>query len=126
MQMCGVDLTRIDGIDGIDVTTAFKVLSEIGADMSKFKSAKHFASWLGLCPGTKISDGKVLSAATKRTAEQVLISPTALQGLGNLSLAGLDMDVAVFGQRFSIPFTGQNGTDYLLPRFTHDIGQDFG
>jgi transposase len=40
MQMCGVDLTDIDGID---VITAFKVLSEIGADMSKFKSAKHFA-----------------------------------------------------------------------------------
>jgi len=67
MQMCGVDLTRIDGID---VTTAFKVLSEIGADMSKFKSAKHFTSWLGLCPGTKISGGKVLSAATKRTANK--------------------------------------------------------
>lgn len=68
MQMCGVDLTRIDGID---VTTAFKVLSEIGADMSKFKSAKHFASWLGLCPGTKISGGKVLSAATKKTNNKV-------------------------------------------------------
>ena len=67
MQMCGVDLTRIDGID---VTTAFKVLSKIGADMSKFKSAKHFRSWLGLCPETKISGGKVLSAATKRTANK--------------------------------------------------------
>ena len=61
LQMCGVDLTRIDGID---VTTAFKVLAEIGADLSRFKSAKHFASWLGLCPGTKISGGKVISAAT--------------------------------------------------------------
>jgi transposase len=53
--MCGVDLTRIDGIE---VTTAMKVLSEVGADMSRFKSAKQFASWLGLCPGTKISGGK--------------------------------------------------------------------
>lgn len=61
LQMCGVDLTRIDGID---VTTAFKVLAEIGADLSRFKNAKHFASWLGLCPGTKISGGKVISAAT--------------------------------------------------------------
>lgn len=60
-QMCGVDLTRIDGID---VTTALKVLAEVGADLSRFKSAKHFASWLGLCPGTKISGGKVISAAT--------------------------------------------------------------
>ena len=59
--MCGVDLTRIDGID---VTTAFKVLAEIGADLSKFKNAKHFASWLGLCPGTRITGGKVISAQT--------------------------------------------------------------
>lgn len=66
-QLCGVDLTRIDGID---VTTAFKVLAEVGADLSRFKSAKQFASWLGLCPGTKISGGKVLSGAAKRTANR--------------------------------------------------------
>ena len=66
-QLCGVDLTRIDGID---VTTAFKVLTEVGADLSRFKDAKHFASWLGLCPGTKISGGKVISAATKPTANR--------------------------------------------------------
>ncbi len=41
-----------------------KVLAEIGADLSRFKDAKHFASWLGLCPGTKISRGKIISAAT--------------------------------------------------------------
>jgi len=65
--MCGVDLTRINGIDA---TTALKVISEIGPDLSRFKSAKHFASWLGLCPGTKISGGKVLSGASKRTANR--------------------------------------------------------
>jgi transposase len=67
MQMCGVDLTKIDGID---VTTAFKVLAEVGADLSRFKNAKHFASWLGLCPGTRISGGKVLSASTKPTTNK--------------------------------------------------------
>ncbi|MDR2153491.1 MAG: IS110 family transposase [Burkholderiaceae bacterium] len=66
-QMCGVDLTRIDGID---VTTALVVLSEIGADMSRFPSIKHFTSWLGLCPGTKITGGKVLSSKTKRCANR--------------------------------------------------------
>ncbi|SFK70707.1 Transposase [Nitrosomonas aestuarii] len=65
--MCGVDLTQIGGIE---VTTAMKVLSEVGADMSRFKSAKQFASWLGLCPGTKISGGKMLSGASKRTANR--------------------------------------------------------
>ena len=67
-RMCGVDLTTIDGID---TTTALKVIAEVGPDMSRFKSAKHFASWLGLCPGTKISGGKLLSGATKRTANRV-------------------------------------------------------
>jgi transposase len=64
-KMCGVDLTRIDGID---VTTALAVISETGTDMSRFESVAHFASWLGLCPGTKISGGKVLSTRSKRCA----------------------------------------------------------
>ncbi|MEQ1635967.1 MAG: IS110 family transposase [Methylococcales bacterium] len=64
LQMCGVDLTRID------VTTALKVLAEVGTDFSRFKDAKHFASWLGLCPGTKISGGKVISAATTKNTNR--------------------------------------------------------
>ncbi len=66
-EMCGVDLTRIDGID---VTTALVVVSEVGADMGKFPSDKHFASWLGLCPGTKITGGKLMSGKTKRCANR--------------------------------------------------------
>ncbi|MGH8761215.1 MAG: IS110 family transposase [Burkholderiales bacterium] len=62
-RMCGVDLTRIDGVD---VTTALAVVSEVGTDMAKFPTVKHFTSWLGLCPGTKITGGKVLSGKTKR------------------------------------------------------------
>jgi transposase len=56
------DLTTIPGIDA---NTAMKILSEIGTDMSRWRSAKAFASWLGLCPGNKISGGKVLSSKTK-------------------------------------------------------------
>ncbi len=66
-KVCGVDLTRIDGID---VTTALTVISEVGPDLSRFTSVKHFTSWLGLCPGTKISGGKVLSGKSKRTANR--------------------------------------------------------
>jgi HrpA-like RNA helicase len=43
-KFCGVDLTQIDGID---VSTALVVLSEIGADLSRFATVKHFTSWLG-------------------------------------------------------------------------------
>jgi hypothetical protein len=67
LRMSGVDLTSIDGID---TTTALKILAEIGTDMSRFKSARHFASWLGLSPGTKVSGGKVLSSATKPVANK--------------------------------------------------------
>ena len=66
-QMCDVDLTRIDGID---VTTALMVVSEIGTDMAKFPSDKHFASWLGLCPGTRITGGRVVSGKTQRCANR--------------------------------------------------------
>ena len=48
-----------------------KVLSEIGLDLSRFETVKHFCSWLGLCPGTKISAGKILSAKTKRSVNRV-------------------------------------------------------
>lgn len=66
-RMSGVDLTRIDGID---TNSALKIISEIGVDMSRWKSAKHFASWLGLCPGTKVSGGKVLSGKSKQVANR--------------------------------------------------------
>ena len=46
------------------------VVSETGADLSRFASVRHFTSWLGLCPGTKISGGKILSSKTKRVANR--------------------------------------------------------
>jgi transposase len=64
----GVDLTRINGLG---LAVVMKILSEIGPDLSRFETVKHFCSWLGLCPGTKISGGKVLSAKTKRSANRV-------------------------------------------------------
>jgi transposase len=66
-KMCGVDLTRINGID---VSTAMTIISEVGTDMNRFPSDKHFASWLGLCPGTYISGGRRLGAATKHSANR--------------------------------------------------------
>jgi len=47
LQALGVDLTMIEGID---VGTALVILGEIGVDVSRFPTEKHFASWLRLCP----------------------------------------------------------------------------
>jgi transposase len=66
-QMCGVDLTQIDGIDAL---TAQVILTEIGWDMSPWPTAKHFASWLRLSPCNDISGGKVLRRRTKKTANR--------------------------------------------------------
>lgn len=61
-RMTGVDLTQVDGLDGLTVQ---KVLSEIGTDMSKWPTAKHFASWLHLCPNNKITGGKIIQAGVQ-------------------------------------------------------------
>ncbi len=70
-RTCGVDLTLIDGID---VGTEMKMISEVGPDLSRFRTVKHFCSWLGLCPGTKISGGKVLPGASKRSANRLALA----------------------------------------------------
>ena len=66
-RMTGVDLTRIDGVDAY---TALKVVSEVGTDMTKWPTAKHFASWLGLSPNNRITGGKVMSSKTKASANR--------------------------------------------------------
>jgi transposase len=79
-EASGVDLTRIPGID---TSTALKIISEVGPDLARFSSVKHFTSWLGLCPGTKISGGRVLSSATKpcanRAAQALRMAAQALR-----------------------------------------------
>jgi transposase len=66
-QITGVDLTQIDGIG---VQTALVVVSEVGADMSKWKTEKNFASWLGLSPDNRITGGKVIKRSTKKVVNR--------------------------------------------------------
>lgn len=71
IRITGVDLTKIPAIGA---STALTITSEIGLDMSRWRSAKSFASWLGLCPGNKVSGGKRLSGKTKPCANRVAIA----------------------------------------------------
>jgi transposase len=79
-RCAGVDLTAIEGVG---VLTAQVVISEIGLDMTRWRSEKHFASWLGLCPDNRISGGKVLSTHTRHVvnsaADALRIAATSLQ-----------------------------------------------
>lgn len=85
-RISGVDFTRIDGLGVLTVQT---ILSEVGLDPSGFPTVKHFTSWLGLCPGSRMTGGKVKSSQTRpvvnraanafRMAAQALYRcPTAL------------------------------------------------
>lgn len=67
-QLTGTDLTQIHGIGPF---LALRLIAECGTDLSRWKSAKHFTSWLTLAPGCKISGGKVLSAHTRKTSNRV-------------------------------------------------------
>lgn len=67
IRISGVDLTRIDGIDVLNAQT---ILSEVGWDMSKWKTEGHFASWLGLCPNNRRSGDKILGRATRRVTSR--------------------------------------------------------
>ena len=70
-RMAGVDLTALEGIEE---ETALVILSEIGTDMSRWPSVKHFCSWLGLCPIHKVSGGKVLSRRVRPGANRVAVA----------------------------------------------------
>jgi transposase len=56
----------IDPIIGISTLAAQGILTELGVDMGRFKSAKHVASWAGVCPGNHESAGKRLSGKARK------------------------------------------------------------
>ena len=64
-ELLGVDLTQIDGVGTLTVSS---FLVNVGRDMSPWPTDKHFASWLGLSPNARDSAGKRKSSHTKKTA----------------------------------------------------------
>lgn len=59
-------ITLLDTIPGVSQRTAEVLLAEIGADLSRFPSAAHLASWAGMCPGNAQSGGRRLSGKTRQ------------------------------------------------------------
>jgi transposase len=67
-RILGVDLTTIPGISVLHVQC---ILAELGGDVSKFRSAGAFSSWMGLCPDNDISGGKVLWSGTRKVKNRI-------------------------------------------------------
>jgi hypothetical protein len=91
-RICGVDLTQIVGLNVLSVLI---IISEIGLDMSRWRSARAFCSWLGLCPGNKISGGKVLNSRTAHVVNRVSI---LLKGIAP-SIGKTDTWLGIFHRR---------------------------
>jgi transposase len=69
-------IALLDTIPGVGQRAAEILMAEIGTDMSRFPSAKHLASWAGMCPGNHESGGKRLSGKTRkgsRWLRQILV-----------------------------------------------------
>jgi transposase len=66
-RIVGVDLVAVMGLSASGVQT---ILSEIGTDMSRFPTVKHFCAWLGLAPRNDISGGKILRSRTRKVTNR--------------------------------------------------------
>ncbi len=79
----GIDLLAIEGMS---YNTVLTIMSEVGYDnIKKFKTAKHFTSWLRLAPNNKVSGGKVLSSRVAKGSNRLKIAlRNAANSIGNL------------------------------------------
>jgi transposase len=60
------EAARLDAIPGVGARTAEVLIAELGVDMRQFPTARHVASWAGLCPGTHESAGKRRAVRTTK------------------------------------------------------------
>ncbi len=90
----GVDVTQLPGIGPY---SALNLISEVGIDMTRWRTENHFVSWLCLSPNSKISGGKLLSSNTRPTANRA----AGMFRMAALSLSRADNALAAFYRRLA-------------------------
>jgi transposase len=60
------EVVRVQSIPGVGRRTTEVLVAEIGVDLTRFPTARHLASWAGLCPGNDESAGKRRSGRTRK------------------------------------------------------------
>jgi transposase len=113
-ERLGVDLTLIAGLQ---VLTILTVLSECGVDLSRFPTAKHFASWLGLCPGTNKTGGRIVNSRSRRTTNR---AATALR-LAAQSLLKTDTELGAFGRSLRGRIGPEKAVTAVAAKLAHRI-----
>jgi transposase len=93
-QITGVDLSQIDAIGPY---TALCLLGEIGTDMTRWPTEKHFTSWLTLAPQNKISGGRLLSSKTQPSANRA----AAILRMAALSLGRTQTALGAYYRRLA-------------------------
>jgi hypothetical protein len=94
-QLTGADLSQIDGIGPYN---ALRLLSEIGTDMTRWPTEKHFTSWLTLAPPNKVSGGRLLSSRTQPSANRA----AAVLRLAAMNLARTHTALGAFFRRVAL------------------------
>jgi transposase len=93
-HLTGVDLTQLDAIGPYG---ALRLLAEIGIDMSRWPTEKHFTSWLTLAPHNKISGGRLLSSKTQPSANRA----AGILRMAAMSLGRTDTALGAFYRRLA-------------------------
>jgi transposase len=110
----GVDLTQIDGIAPY---TALKLIAEIGTDMRRWPTEKHFTSWLTLAPKNNASGGRLLSSRTVRSANRaaVILRIAAMTRGKALTWRG-SVSLGLVGLSLRDPTSRRLGLDHRIDR----------
>ena len=112
-RTCGVDLTQVPGLQS---GTALVLLAELGPDFAeRFPTAKHFGSWLGLCPDNRITGGKIMSSATRDVKSR---AATALR----LAAQGLNKAQNYFGDLYR-RWKARLGTPKAITAMAHKLAR---
>ena len=67
-RICGIDLTQIGGLNMLSI---LMLVSELGTDMSPWRSSRAFSAWMGVAPGNKKTGGRIISTRTPYVASRV-------------------------------------------------------
>jgi transposase len=94
-QLTGVDLSQLDGIGPYN---ALRLLAEIGTDMTRWPTEKHFTSWLTLAPANRVSGGRLLSSRTPPSANRA----AAILRLAAMNLGRTQTALGAFYRRLAV------------------------